>query len=239
MNVLSFFILSGQGLGAVIFGKYRYKYIEFDTDGDETGWVELSLGFRWIAWSAYEFLWAYTLSVLTIKQVNMIIGGVITIVVYFLLVETRGSKILEDRARQLTSQTGVLHIADTYGSNKEQRSMFELIKMTTSRPIAFLLTEPVVSAIAIWAALLSVHILPTFTRILIRSPRIQMGHSLSAVFCCASCLPAIWVFCWPNRNCHEHRYRWCVFWDVRGDITRPSIPSRCEAYATWESTTRE
>jgi hypothetical protein len=93
----------------------------------------------------------------------MMIAGVITITVYFLLVETRGSKILEDRARRLTLQTGVLHIADTYGSNKEQRSMFELIKATTSRPITFLLTEPVVSAMAIWAALLSVHILRTFS----------------------------------------------------------------------------
>ncbi|KIM74413.1 hypothetical protein PILCRDRAFT_828255 [Piloderma croceum F 1598] len=119
MNVFSFLILSGQGLGAVIFG-----------------WVEMSLGFRWIAW------------------INMILGSVMSIVVYFVLVETRGSKILEDRARQLTVRTGVLHIADTDGSNKEQRSMLELIKSTASRPIAFLLTEPVVAAIATWAALL-------------------------------------------------------------------------------------
>jgi hypothetical protein len=28
MNMLSFLILSGQGLGAVIFGKYRYEYVE-------------------------------------------------------------------------------------------------------------------------------------------------------------------------------------------------------------------
>ena len=239
MNMLSFLILSGQGLGAVIFGKYCYGCVEFDTYGDKTGWVEMSLGFRWIAWSAYEFLWAHTLSVLTTKQVNMIISGVITIAVYFLLVETRGSKILEDRARRLTLQTDVLHIADTYGSNKEQRSMFELIKATTSRPIVFLLTEPVVSAMAIWAALLSVQILPTFPPRLTQSPYIQMGHSLSAVFFRASCLQAIWVFYWPDRSCHVHRYHWCVLWDVRGDMARPSIPSRWEAYATWESTTRE
>jgi hypothetical protein len=100
----------------------------------------------------------------------MMISGVMTIGVYFLLIETRGSKILEDRARRLTLQTGVLHIADTYGSNKEQKSILELIKSTASRPIAFLLTEPVVAAMATWAALLSVHILPAFILMLTRSP---------------------------------------------------------------------
>jgi hypothetical protein len=79
-----------------------------------------------------------------------------TIAIYFLLVETRGSKILEDRARRLTLQTRTLHIAD--GDNTPQASTFQLIKATASRPILFLLTEPVVAAIATWAALLSVHI---------------------------------------------------------------------------------
>ena len=78
------------------------------------------------------------------------------IAIYFLLVETRGSKILEDRARRLTMQTGILHIADADGSNKSATSMLELIKTTASRPIVFLVTEPVVAAIATWAALLSV-----------------------------------------------------------------------------------
>jgi hypothetical protein len=86
----------------------------------------------------------------------MIISIVMNIAIYFLLVETRGSKILEDRARRLTTQTGVLHIADTDGSNTQQTSVFELIKATASRPIVFLVSEPVVAAIATWAALLSV-----------------------------------------------------------------------------------
>jgi MFS family permease len=39
MNMLSFLILSGQGLGAVIFGKYCYGCIELDTYGDkQDGW---------------------------------------------------------------------------------------------------------------------------------------------------------------------------------------------------------
>lgn len=76
--------------------------------------------------------------------------------IYFLLVETRGSKILDDRARRLTSETGIPHIADTDGSSKPQVSTFELVKTTASRPIVFLCTEPVVAAMATWAALLSV-----------------------------------------------------------------------------------
>jgi hypothetical protein len=57
MTVFSFLILSGQGLGAVIFGKHRYELVKVDTYCGEIGWVEMSLGFRWIAWSAYSFSW--------------------------------------------------------------------------------------------------------------------------------------------------------------------------------------
>lgn len=178
-------------------------------------------------------------SILTTNQVNMILGGLMSIVIYFVLVETRGSKILEDRARQLTVRTGVLHIADTDGSNKEQRSMLELIKSTASRPIAFLLTEPVVAAIATWAALLSVHILPSLTLMLTRSPCIQMGRSISPVFLRASRLRAIWFLCRRDRKCNGHGCNRCILWDVRSDVAGPSIPSRWEAYATWESATRE
>lgn len=76
------------------------------------------------------------------------------IAIYFLLDETRGSKILEDRARRLTIETGVLHIANTDDSSKPRVSILQLIKTTASRPIVFLLTEPLVAAIATWAALL-------------------------------------------------------------------------------------
>jgi hypothetical protein len=55
MTVFSFLILSGQGLGAVIFGKHRYEFLKVDTYCGDIGWVEMSLGFRWIAWSAYSF----------------------------------------------------------------------------------------------------------------------------------------------------------------------------------------
>ena len=112
----------------------------------------------------------------------MIIGAVLTIAIYFLLVETRGSKILEDRAQRLTLQTGLLHIAD--GDDKPQASTFQLIKATASRPILFLLTEPVVAAIATWAALLSVHIFRRFALMLTTScfffSGIKMGSGVSS-----------------------------------------------------------
>lgn len=84
------------------------------------------------------------------------------IVMYFLLVETRGSKILEDRAQRLTQQTGVLHIADTESGGsallgKRNIGMWDLMRTTASRPIVFLVTEPVVAAFATWAALLYVN----------------------------------------------------------------------------------
>lgn len=87
-------------------------------------------------------------------SVNMIIAGTMNIGIYFLLSETRGSKILEDRARRLTAETGILHISNAEGSSKPQVTMLQLIRTTASRPIVFLLTEPVVAAVATWAALL-------------------------------------------------------------------------------------
>lgn len=48
-------------------------------------------------------------------SVNMIIAGTMNIGIYFLLSETRGSKILEDRARRLTAETGILHISNAEG----------------------------------------------------------------------------------------------------------------------------
>ena len=83
-----------------------------------------------------------------------------TIIMYFVLAETRGSKILEERARQLTKQTGVLHIADTEsgGSSallgQQNIGIWDLLRTTVSRPLVFLVTEPVVTAFATWAALL-------------------------------------------------------------------------------------
>lgn len=88
----------------------------------------------------------------------MAISGAENIALYFLLVETRGCKILEDRARRLTLQTGTLHIADIDGTNTPCISLFQTVKATASRPIVFLVTEPVVTAMATWASLLSVQL---------------------------------------------------------------------------------
>lgn len=87
----------------------------------------------------------------------MILSGIMNILVYFLLVETRGSKILEDRARRLTLETGTLHLVDTDGSRTAPISMLKLIKTTASRPIVLLVTEPIIAAIATWIALLYVY----------------------------------------------------------------------------------
>lgn len=88
----------------------------------------------------------------------MIFSGVITVAIYFLLVETRGSRILEDRARRLTLQTGIFHIVDADGNTKPQTSLLKQIKANSSRPIVFLVSEPVVAAVSTWIALLSVKI---------------------------------------------------------------------------------
>lgn len=75
---------------------------------------------------------------------------------YFLLVETRGSKILEDRAQKLTKQTGILHISETdiHKGAGEEMGLWQKVIATASRPIVYLITEPVVTAMSLWAALL-------------------------------------------------------------------------------------
>lgn len=84
----------------------------------------------------------------------MILSAIHNIAIYFLLVETRGSKILEDRAKRLTRETGILHIPYSDEDAASQPSTLQQIKTTASRSIVFLVTEPVVTAIATWAALL-------------------------------------------------------------------------------------
>lgn len=122
----------------------------------------MTLGFRWIVWSAYSIL-AICYCSLTIFPVNMIFSAAITIVIYFLLAETRGSKILEDRAQRITLQTGILHIVEADRNSKPQKSLLEQIKNSVSRPIVFLFTEPIVASFSTWTALLSVSIRTYFT----------------------------------------------------------------------------
>lgn len=90
------------------------------------------------------------------ESVNMIIAFTMCLAIYFLLSETRGSKILEDLAQKRAKQTGIPHIAVSIGGDNSGLSVIQLFKTTASRPIVFLLTEPVVAAMATWAALLYV-----------------------------------------------------------------------------------
>lgn len=58
MSMFAFLILAGQGLGAVVFGESTFELtnlhvLKYDR---YVGWVEMSIGFRWIAWSTFCFV---------------------------------------------------------------------------------------------------------------------------------------------------------------------------------------
>ena len=148
-------------------------------------------------------------------EVNMIIGCAMNIAIYFLLAETRGSKILDDRAGRLTIQTGVPHIADAGGSSEPQKSVIELIRMTASRPIVFLTTEPIVAAIATWAALLSVVQVGTLLCALIPDQLTQVGSDIPPFFSRSSRLRTIRIFLGRDGKHIYHYDGWRVLWRVR------------------------
>lgn len=88
-----------------------------------------SLGWRW------EFWWQFIFSV------GNLVGAVL------FLRESRGSVLLSRRARSLTKQTGKLHRAH---GDDERASLVVMARTSLTRPLLYLLTEPIVMAISLW-----------------------------------------------------------------------------------------
>ena len=84
--------------------------------------------------------------------INLILAGVSFVSMFFLMQETRGSALLERRAKRLTQETGRLHVIALDAGPAP--SILAEIKNSVSRPLVFLATEPIVAAFSLWSGLL-------------------------------------------------------------------------------------
>ncbi|SCZ90779.1 BZ3500_MvSof-1268-A1-R1_Chr1-3g02242 [Microbotryum saponariae] len=98
------------------------------------GYVEenLRLQWRWISW------------------IQLIIAGVTSLCIILLTQETRGSVILSKRAAAKRKETGDPRYQCR--SDAERASLAILIKISLTRPLFLLFTEPIVAAFSLWVS---------------------------------------------------------------------------------------
>jgi len=117
MSLFAVLIMLGQALGGLF------------------GWVDLTIGFRWISW------------------INLIFCSVHFVIMLFVFTETRGLAILQKRANRLTRSTGILHqVAED--ESKPKPTITHLISKSVKRPFILLLSEPIVTAFSLYVAFL-------------------------------------------------------------------------------------
>ncbi|WVR09225.1 hypothetical protein IAU60_006289 [Kwoniella sp. DSM 27419] len=94
-----------------------------------------------MAWIAQEvgMQWVYGVQAL-ITLVSVVLNFVV-------LRETRADVLLSRRARRLTKETGKKHLCV---ADLQKKSFSTVLRVSLVRPIQFLLTEPIVSALSLW-----------------------------------------------------------------------------------------
>ncbi|KAL1410927.1 hypothetical protein Q8F55_001870 [Vanrija albida] len=93
------------------------------------GWVGMRAGIQWCY--GIQGLWA---------ALSCVLNALV-------LRETRGDVLLSRRARRLTKQTGVKHLA---APDLRPRNMWSLVSQSATRPLQYLFTEPIVAAVSLW-----------------------------------------------------------------------------------------
>ncbi|WOO81607.1 Efflux pump radE [Vanrija pseudolonga] len=81
--------------------------------------------------------------------VQGVAAGVSVLINIVCLRETRADVLLARKAARLTKQTGVPHVARSFGPKK---SMLEMLTITAIRPLKYLVTEPIVTSLTLWIA---------------------------------------------------------------------------------------
>ena len=97
------------------------------------GYISERVGWRWIEW------------------VHMIGNGILFIVEYFFLKETRGAKLLAVRAKALRKETGDKRYRSP--SDLESESVKDLLRKSSTRAIKLLIGEPVIFVFGFWIAM--------------------------------------------------------------------------------------
>lgn len=127
MNLMAFGIFIGSALGTVPFG-----------------FVSEHWGVQWVYGVSISFL---SFSSIADLQIQGIAAGLSAITVLLFLKETRGDVLLARRAAKLTKETGRLHLCAAQLSRQSFKAM---LKTSAVRPLAYLFTEPIVTAISLW-----------------------------------------------------------------------------------------
>ncbi|GAO52258.1 hypothetical protein G7K_6339-t1 [Saitoella complicata NRRL Y-17804] len=96
------------------------------------GYINDGLGWRWIHW------------------IQMIVCGVCCIVFVLVLRESRGSVLLSKRAKKMRKETGDQRIRAP--ADDERASLAVLVKVSLTRPLWLLISEPVVFSFSLWLA---------------------------------------------------------------------------------------
>ncbi|GAA5848440.1 hypothetical protein JCM8547_004514 [Rhodosporidiobolus lusitaniae] len=95
-------------------------------------WIAQCLGWHWVYW------------------VQMISNGVVFLLVLFFFPEPRADVILGKRAKRLQQETGRPHFVE--GADHFE-GWFDALKISCSRPLLYLFTEPIVAALSLWVGL--------------------------------------------------------------------------------------
>ncbi|KAL7419186.1 hypothetical protein Q5752_006023 [Cryptotrichosporon argae] len=116
-----------RGLGMNVFA--LIIFLGQGTLATAAAWVGTYGGYQW----AYGF--------------QAILAGVSIVLNALVLRETRADVLLSRRARRLTKATGVRHVA---AADLQRRSVLDMIRVSTVRPLQYLITEPIVTAVSLW-----------------------------------------------------------------------------------------
>ncbi|OJA17621.1 hypothetical protein AZE42_10118 [Rhizopogon vesiculosus] len=91
------------------------------------------LGWRWVQW------------------IHVMFAGIFSLCVIFALSETRSSVVLARIAKDVRKTTGDARYQSS--SETDKPSMLSMIKVTCTRPLYLLLTEPIVQSFSLWVGL--------------------------------------------------------------------------------------
>ncbi|KAJ7151245.1 MFS general substrate transporter [Mycena filopes] len=115
MSIYALFAIAGTGIGPVV-----------------AGWIEMTLGWRWIEWF------------------HTMAGGLCIVLTYTICKETRTGIMLTRSAKKLRAETGDPRYRAK--AEDERGPMRRLLWVSATRPLIFLLTEPTVMVFSLWIA---------------------------------------------------------------------------------------
>ncbi|GAA5911084.1 uncharacterized protein JCM6883_004264 [Sporobolomyces salmoneus] len=93
------------------------------------------------SWVAFKTGWA------NIYWLQMATNGAVFLYTLFFFKECRGEVILRKRCKQLTQETGQRHYVE--GADSDEEGWLHMLKISVSRPLLYLFTEPIVAALSL------------------------------------------------------------------------------------------